>query len=200
MVYTGDEIFNPRTGQRMIFRKTGADTNGQLLQIECFNAPHGPKEPEHIHPVQENRFEILQGTLRLKIAGSERTVGPGETIAIPPKTPHFFWNSGDTEAHYIQEFSPALRIDAFFATWFNLAQNGKLNAKGLPNILQTAVLLQTFWTEIRVTQPPFIVQKMMTIMLAPVGRILGYGEQYPLVAGTTDAVHKTRRSSPPSMP
>jgi quercetin dioxygenase-like cupin family protein len=180
MVHMGDKIFNPRTGQRMIFCKTGTDTNGQLLQIECFNAAHGPKEPEHIHPVQENRFEILEGVLKFRIAGRERTAGPGETIAIPARTPHCFWNSGDTQAHYIQEFRPALRIDSFFETWFNLAQNGKLNAQGLPNLLQTAVLLHGFWNEIQVTQPPFIVQKIMATMLAPVGRLLGYRDQYPL--------------------
>lgn len=118
MVHTGDEIFNPRTGQRMIFRKTGAVTDSQLLQIECFNTPHGPREPEHIHPIQENRFEITEGALRFRIAGSDRTAEPGEIIAIPARTPHFFWNSGDTEAHYIQEFRPALRIDTFFEAWF----------------------------------------------------------------------------------
>ncbi len=185
MVHAGDEIFNPRTGQRMIFRQTGEDTNGQLLQIECFNAPNGPKEPEHVHPKQENRFEILEGSLQFSIAGRERMTGPGEIIAIPAMTPHFFWNSGDTPAHYIQEFRPALHIDSFFETWFNLAQNGKLNAQGIPNPLQTAVLLKGFWNEIQVTQPPFMVQKIMTTFLAPVGRLLGYRDQYPLVARTT---------------
>jgi len=145
MIHTGNEIFNPRTGQRMFFRKTGADTNGQLLQIECFNTPHGPREPEHIHPIQENRFEIIEGTLSFRIAGSERTAGSGDTIVIPARTPHCFWNSGDTEAHYMQEFRPALRIDAFFETWFSLSQKGRLNAQGIPNLLQTAVLLKSFW-------------------------------------------------------
>ncbi len=185
MPHTGDEIFNPRTGQRMLFRKTGVDTDGQLLQIECFNKPNCPKEPEHIHPMQENRFEVLEGTLDFHIAGQERIVRSGETIVIPPRTPHFFWNSGDIEAHYIQEFRPALRIDAFFETWFNLAQTGKLNAEGLPNIFQTAVILRGFWNEIRVTHPPLLVQRIMTTTLAPVGRLLGYCDEYSFVRQTS---------------
>ncbi len=97
MIHTGDQILNPRTGQRMIFRQTGADNTGQLLQIECFNAPHGSKEPEHVHPMQENRFEILEGTLNFSVAGRERTAGPGEVVTIPPMTSAFlleWWGYG----------------------------------------------------------------------------------------------------------
>ncbi|MCC7448169.1 MAG: cupin domain-containing protein [Anaerolineae bacterium] len=188
MIHAGSEIFNPRTGQRMIFRRTGMETGGQLLQIECFNAPHGQQEPEHMHPFQENRFEILAGTLRFTIAGRERTAGPGDIVAIPPRTPHFFWNAGDMEAHYIQEFRPALQIAVFFETWFHLAQNGKLNAKGLPHHFQTAVLLQGFWNEMRVTQPPFVIQKLLTIVIAPLGRLLGYRDQYQVEAIQQESV------------
>jgi hypothetical protein len=39
MIRQGDQITNPRTGQVMIFLKTGAATNGDLLQIECFSPP-----------------------------------------------------------------------------------------------------------------------------------------------------------------
>ncbi len=49
MVQSGEAITNVRTGQRMVFRKTGRETNGTLLEIECFNPPSGVKEPEHIH-------------------------------------------------------------------------------------------------------------------------------------------------------
>ncbi|KAA2240280.1 hypothetical protein F0L74_29385 [Chitinophaga agrisoli] len=59
----GDKIENARTGQRMIFLQTAAETNGALLQIECFSPVTTTKEPAHIHPLQENRFEILSGDL-----------------------------------------------------------------------------------------------------------------------------------------
>jgi quercetin dioxygenase-like cupin family protein len=133
MANPGDEIVNPRTGQTMKFILTSKDTNGELLQIDCFNKPSGLKEPEHIHPFQENRFEIISGSLMLRIAGKERRLNAGEVISIPPKVPHYFWNGSDVEAHYIQEFRPALRSEFFFETLFSLARNGKLNEKGLAN-------------------------------------------------------------------
>jgi hypothetical protein len=37
MTQPGDTITNSRTRQRMIFRKTGSETNGTLLEIEGYN-------------------------------------------------------------------------------------------------------------------------------------------------------------------
>jgi quercetin dioxygenase-like cupin family protein len=174
MARPGDEITNSRTGQRMRFLKTSQDTNGELLQIECFNSPGGVREPEHIHPFQENRFEIISGSLMFCIAGNERQVNAGEVVAIPPKVPHFFWNASDQEVHYIQEFRPALQSESFFETLFGLARDGKLNDQGLPSLFDMAVFVPKFWEEIRVTKPPEVIQKVLFTLLGPVSRRLGY--------------------------
>ena len=54
MAKAGDEIVNPRTGQRMVFLKTGSGTNGELVQIDTYNPPTGVPEPEHVHPYQQS--------------------------------------------------------------------------------------------------------------------------------------------------
>jgi len=38
----GDEIANPRTGQRMVFLETGEETGGELLRIDSYNPPSAP--------------------------------------------------------------------------------------------------------------------------------------------------------------
>lgn len=81
-------ITNLRSGQRMIFRQTAKDTNGQLLEIETFNPPSTEKEPEHIHPKQESSAEVLSGEVRFSINGRVQIVKAGETIVIPPGVPH----------------------------------------------------------------------------------------------------------------
>jgi hypothetical protein len=63
------------------------------------------------------------------VDGSQRRVGPGESIAIAANTPHRFWNEGDEDAHSIQFFKPALDIASFFETFFALAQQDKLAAQ-----------------------------------------------------------------------
>jgi len=173
MANLGDEIVNPRTGQRMKFLKTSQDTNGELLQIDCYNRPSGVREPEHIHPFQENRFEITSGSLMFCVCGKEREAKAGETIVIPPKVPHFFWNGGGEEAHYIQEFRPALRSEYFFEELFGLARDGKLNERGTANLLLMASFIPTYWNEIRVTKPPEIVQSFLFGILRPVAKLIG---------------------------
>lgn len=42
----------------------------------------------HRHPKAEEIYYILQGQGRIIMGPEERTVGPGDAIAIPPGTPH----------------------------------------------------------------------------------------------------------------
>jgi quercetin dioxygenase-like cupin family protein len=178
MAKASSEISNPRTGQRMIFLQTAGTTGGNLLRTENFHPAHSPPEPEHVHPFQESRCEVIGGALRFRIDGAERLVSAGEAVDIPRNVPHYFWNDSNSEAHALQEFRPALNIEDFFDTYFALASAGKLNDKGLPNLLHMAVLLSEYDQVIRATQPPRSIQRLL-MMLAPLGQLLGYRGTYP---------------------
>ncbi len=178
MVKQGDKITNFRTGQTMVFLKTAAETKGELLEIECFSPPSPAREPEHIHPFQENIFKILSGTCVFSIEGQEQTAGPGQTVLIPPKVKHFFWNQGDTVAHYIQEFRPAFTIDGFFETFFNLSKDGKLNEKGIPNFFHASLIMLKHKNDLRVTRPPWALQLFTYYTLAPMGWLMGFRSGY----------------------
>jgi quercetin dioxygenase-like cupin family protein len=178
MIRQGDQITNPRTGQVMIFLKTSAETNGELLQIECFSPPTLEREPEHIHPLQENSFEIISGNFIFRLNGKEQVVGAGQSINIPANVPHHFWNSGDIDAHYLQEFRPALKIDRFFETFFALARDGKLNKNGIPNFFQVSIIGLAHKDEIRLTRPPWILQNIIYKILSPFGKLMGYRADY----------------------
>jgi quercetin dioxygenase-like cupin family protein len=184
----GDEIVNPRTGQRMVFLQTGEDNGGELVRIDTYNPPTGVAEPEHVHPFQESGAEVLSGTLRFSVGGRESSVKAGESITIPADTPHFFWNDGEEEAHSVGWFRPALKIDRFFEMLFGLAQDGKLNDRGLPSLLQMAVGVPYFGDEIRLTSPPWALQRALFGVLAPIARALGYRPEYPYAG---------RREEPP---
>jgi quercetin dioxygenase-like cupin family protein len=178
MVKQGDKITNTRTGQTMIFLKTAAETNGQLLEIECFSPPNGVREPLHIHPLQENVFNVISGSCVFSIDGKEQIVSAGQTITISPGQKHQFWNPGVTVAHYIQEFRPALHIEEFFETFFALARDGKLNNDGIPNFIHASLIMLKHKNEIRVTNPPWPVQLLTYCTLAPIGYLMGYRADY----------------------
>ena len=155
-----------------------------LLEIQTVNPPESVREVEHVHPRQESGARVTLGSLRFSIDGVERTVGPGESITIPPGTPHHFWNDGDSDAHAVQWFRPALKTRAFFDTYFALARDGKVDERGMPPLLQLAVMIPEFSDEIRVTRPPWSVQRAIAALLGPVARRRGYRGEY---AGSTRA-------------
>ena len=173
-VQTGRELLNPRTGQRMRFLLTAADTDGELLRIETVNPPGGAAEPMHTHPYQVSLAEVRAGTLRFLVDGESRRVGPGESITIPAGVPHRFLNDGDEDAVAIQEMRPALRTAEFFEAYFGLAERGELDQHGKPSLLRSAVLGPAFADEIRLTKPPWAVQRAAYALLAPIARMRGY--------------------------
>lgn len=180
MAKPGDILEHPVTGERIIFRATAKDTDGELMQGDLFVKPHGFAAAEHIHPRQEERFEVLAGSVKLRVNGATREVHPGETATVPPGTPHVWWNDADQEAHVLVEVRPALRIEEFFETFFGLAQAGKVDKKtGLPNPLQLALIMREFEQEICLARPPLPVQRVLFGVLGSVGRLRGYQGSYP---------------------
>jgi hypothetical protein len=149
------------------------------LRLDFFVAPGGFLGNEHLHPKQEERIEVLSGALRCRIGGRERTLGPGDAVAVHPGTPHTLWNEGAEEAHALVEYRPALRTEVLFETLFGLGRDGKTDEEGSPGLLQGAVMLEEYEEEYRLVRPSPPVQKACLAVLALIGRLLGYRARYP---------------------
>ena len=151
MAHRGQEIVNPRTGQRMRFLRTGAETGGDLLSIESVNPPTGVAEPDHVHPRQESRAAVRSGALRFVVAGAGAARrARARRSRSRPGSPHHFVNDGHEDAVALQEFRPALRTAEMFEVLFGLAERGELDEHGMPSLLRLAVLAPAFADEIRV--------------------------------------------------
>ena len=77
MIHAGDVIENPVTGERIVFRKTSRETNGQAVVIETYVQPNGFVAAAHAHPSQEERFEILSGEVGFNVGGEKTVTGRG---------------------------------------------------------------------------------------------------------------------------
>jgi quercetin dioxygenase-like cupin family protein len=181
MARAGDELVNPVTGLRTVFRKTARETGGELLQVDWIGEPGWSTSPDHIHPRQEERFEIISGKLGLRVEGIERIHGAGEVIVAAAGSAHAAWNgSSEDEVHVLVDFRPALRTERAFETLAGLARDGKTNKAGPPrNPLLLALVLHHFEEEIYFVRPPLAVQRMIFGALAKVARLLGYRAEYP---------------------
>jgi uncharacterized cupin superfamily protein len=77
--------------------RASSETNGQLFEVEFLIQPGDWTAPDHIHLRQEERFELMSGTLRLRVAGVEELLTPGSTRVLPPRTSHNLRNDGTDE-------------------------------------------------------------------------------------------------------
>ena len=63
----GDALENPLTGERLVFRHTTADSNGALVAFDYFLPVGGSVPLAHVHPRQDERFEIVTGTAKIRV-------------------------------------------------------------------------------------------------------------------------------------
>lgn len=176
------EFVHPN-GERLKFTKTSAETNGELLEMEAVYHPSSQPPPLHYHPKQEEKFEVLQGTFRVKIGDTEHRFEPGDTFTIPAKTVHSMNNISDETGCLRWQIRPALKSQDFFATMWGLAADGKTTEAGLPDFFQLMVILKEYHNEFRAVKPPLIVQKILFSVFAFIGRRRGYQARYEKYSG-----------------
>jgi mannose-6-phosphate isomerase-like protein (cupin superfamily) len=183
MIHAGDTIENPVTGERIVFHKTSAETNGEYVEIEVFVKPGGVVAAAHVHPYQTERFEILGGTIGMKVGRKKIEAGYGDVVTVEPGMPHKFWNAGKDELHFACVVRPALQFEHLLETMFALAVDGKTNRKGMPNPLRLAVIAKANFDTVRLPFPPAWAQKVGLALGSPVGRLLGYRPTYTPAPG-----------------
>jgi mannose-6-phosphate isomerase-like protein (cupin superfamily) len=171
-------LMNHITGERaIVLVGTEESRDGRTV---CFLGvrPGGAVVGEHVHPTITERFRVVSGRLCVRVNGAESILGPGDEVTIKPGTAHDWWNAGDVEAQVVVEIDPARRFELMISTLFGLANDGLTNERGLPHLLQLAVIADEFRDVVEFTRPPRAVQRLVFGALARIGRVLGYRPVY----------------------
>ena len=174
----GDVNENPVTGERGVVRLGAHESPDGRGVYELSVCPGGAVVGEHIHPIIEERFTVQRGRVGFRINGQESVAQVGVQMTMPPGVAHDWWNAGDEEAHVLIEVRPAARFEEAIADLFGLAQDGKTNAKGMPNLFQTALFAREYADVLYFTKPPRWAQQLLFAVLAPIARLLGYRGSY----------------------
>lgn len=190
MSKAGDVIENPVTGERAVVRIGTEQTGGKLLIVDLYIRPEGAVMGEHVHSAIEERFTVFRGRVGFRLSGQVTTAELGKRLTVLAGVAHDWWNSGSEEALVRVEIRPAVRFEAMILNAFGLAQDGKVDRRGMPNLLQLAVFAREFDDVIQFTHPPRVVQRVLFGLLAPIARRLGYRGSYPeyLARGPTEIV------------
>jgi mannose-6-phosphate isomerase-like protein (cupin superfamily) len=183
MIHAGDSIVNPVTGERLVFRQTTRETGGDAVVVETYLQPNAFVASAHVHPSQEERFEVLRGSVGFKVGRKKHVAGPGQRLTVPAGTPHRFWNAGDDVAQFVCEIRPAMQFESLIETMFGLAADGKTNRKGMPNPFRLAVIAQAHFDTVQLPVVPAVLQRFALALGAPLGKAFGYAPVYVPAAG-----------------
>jgi len=118
-------LVHPVLQDRVSVIVTPEDSAGALLRIEYEAGAVTPPADDHVHPDQEERIEVLAGTLHCRVSGEVRELHAGETLIIPPCTPHALWNESPSGSRSIGEYRPALETLRLFEAIFVAAPAGE---------------------------------------------------------------------------
>ncbi|HEX6914809.1 MAG TPA: cupin domain-containing protein [Chitinophagaceae bacterium] len=177
MAAKGNILVNKVTGEKIKWLETSRDTNGRYLLMEFEVAPGGCVPVSHVHPNQDEYFEVESGGMRLQMKGETIRLGPGQTHLVPKGQAHQWWN--DSEEHALKmrvKLEPALNSEIFFEQFFGLANDGKTKADGSPKFMQVMAMSNEY--EIYLAAPPVPVQKIAAGILGTIAGVLGYKKYY----------------------
>ena len=179
---------NPNVGQRSRIVTLPGETGGREFVLEYINQPFGGEHavPAHLHTAYMETFEILKGRARYRLGSETKTALAGERVAMPRLVPHVHpWSDSDEDLHVRQVADanpPDLRgLNASLQaaiTIQGLAKAGRVNAKGLPNLLQLGVLIDTTMPATYLAGPPIVLQRVLFGTLGWLGRLAGYKTAY----------------------
>ena len=178
MAYAGQSIQNPVSGERIEFLRTAAETNGERLEFELTLTPDGRVPGAHVHPEQEEAFEVLEGTMKFRLGLRTIVAQAGETVVVPAGRMHKFTNGGDGVARARVQVTPALDMEDLLVTTAELAHEGKVMRSGMPKPLHLALFVSRFRREVRAPFPPAPLVRALMAPLAAIARLRGHHARY----------------------
>jgi quercetin dioxygenase-like cupin family protein len=143
---------------------------GENMVVDTWMEPGG-KLPPHFHPQQEERWSVVEGSVRFQLGKTKRVIGPedGEMI-VRPHTVHGLESSSDAEAHLRCLALPALGLEDFLTESAAAAREGLFMRGGIPKSLRgarwAANFLKKHRDDVVMTFPPPFVQRAMVALLA----------------------------------
>jgi quercetin dioxygenase-like cupin family protein len=152
--------YDPVSRVRMSF-----EPEGENLIVKVWLEPGGGL-PAHLHPIQEKRWSVVEGSVRFRHGDTERVIGPGDgEIVVAPGTVHGLASASDGEAHLRCLAVPALRLQEFLEEAPARAAKVCSRPAGC-RAGWAARLLKRYRDETVFLSPPASIQRILIALLA----------------------------------
>ena len=161
-------------GEKVTIKTSAADSDGALLEMEAEWTPvEAHRPPVHFHPLQDERFEIAEGELNVKLEGETHVLRAGDVLDVPRGAKHSMWNSGGTVTRASWQVWPALRTEDFFAAVQAMRAAGKAGKGGMITLPAAGLIFAAFPDEFRLAMPAPL-WRLVVALLAGIARLRGY--------------------------
>jgi len=162
MAKAGDVLDVAPLGCSVKLLRTGAETNGELVEFDVIGRPKGFLVQSHVHSTQDEHYEVISGTMVLVVDGTEHVLGVGETMSTPAGVAHRQLPGKDRSDGVVRvQVRPAGDTQAFLERVVDMCAAGEFNRFGFPKPVAGARLLTDFGGSGHATMPPLPVQRAL---------------------------------------
>jgi uncharacterized cupin superfamily protein len=154
------------TGERLTLRRIKTENGIEELHLSGSLPPHRQGPPLHIHFGEDERGEVVSGTVSASVDGTQLVVEAGGSAHFPKGSVHRWWNDGDEELVLRGVVTPAIDLDRYLQAMFEVLNAGP---PGRPPIFYMAHVLHRH----RNTQLALVVPRALQRVLFPIVVFLG---------------------------
>jgi quercetin dioxygenase-like cupin family protein len=130
-----DKRFKMPDGSVYIVRRPAAETDGASVEMEFVLPPGCVPPPPHVHPHQEEEYEVLEGHFDVLVDGEWRTLAPGESATVPVGALHTFRNRSGRVVRVRNWHRPAMRFEEYIERTCRTLQAAGVKRKRDPRVL-----------------------------------------------------------------
>ena len=154
----------PDLGVRVEILETAETTGGAAVEFEVSGRPRGLISTPHIHGLQTERHEVLEGELRLSIGRRRYRLKPGQTMTVPAGMRHR--QRAGREPHRVRvRVEPAGDFGEFIERLDVLGKAGEYDRLGMPKPVAGARFVRDFGEGNRMAFVPLRAQQALARML-----------------------------------
>jgi hypothetical protein len=153
---------------------------GGRMSFERTYGPRTGRADPHYHLDLTQAWEALEGEGMIEVDGEERPLAAGDSVAIPPGTPHRDpWIPGDGPFRVRGSFDPCTPfIEGYAAAWAHHLVNGTANKHDEIPLLQIFAVSRVTDGQSFRSGIPRAIQRASLPLAALIARLRGYRASY----------------------
>jgi len=154
------------TGERLTLRRIKTDNGVEELRLTGSLPAHRQGPPLHVHFEEDERGEVVSGTVSALVDSTLLVIKAGESGHFPKGIAHRWWNDGDEGLGLRGGVTPAVDLDRYLQAMFEVLNAGPPNR---PPIFYMAHVLYRH----RKTQLALVIPRAVQQILFPIVVLLG---------------------------